>query len=294
VSQYWTTTQLINRVRQLIGLPQIWQIADAEIISRINDFYQTKLPVRLKPDEFDSTYRFQTVGAYQIATGDGKTKTWGGMLTTVPGVCGVGFSDSVETFKCDESGKLWGTLGGTGTLTGALYSLTFNTASPVGAQIGVYYDTYTLPDSVVTVQAPAVVAGYPVALVEDVETFWSHWPMYQPYYMGGASPPIYMPNLPQEALLYDSRLTVRPVPDQAYLFESAAVLKPKALDTVSSNILKDLWGPYIALEVSVEYLLETGDEEGASPLIEQRSEAMSDCITPVIVQKWMRRAKGAW
>ena len=293
MSAYWSLAQIILRVRSLISLPATFQVSDAELTNRINDFYQTKLPVRLKPDEFCTTYRFQTVGAYQLATGNGVTKAFSGTLTSVPGVCGVGFSDSVETFKSQEDGTLLGTYGGTGTIsyvTGA-YSLTFNTAPILNAQIGVYFDTYTLPDNVLSVSAPVVAAGYPMWLCEDLETFWSHWPMYQPYYMGGAAPPIYMPSIPQEVLFYDGRLTMRPVPDQSYLFEAAAVLKPTAL-SASVNILKDLWGPYIALEVSNEWAVEQGDEETVSDLEELRTTALSDCTAPKISQMMYQRAKG--
>jgi len=292
---YWTYSNLLARTRLLINAPAQFQEADADLLARLNDFYQTRFPVRVKPDDLSTTYRFQTVGAYQVQTGDGVTKTWTGVLSTVPGVCGVGFSDSVETFKSDENGILWGTYGGLGTIsyqTGA-YVLTFHTASASGAQIGVYYDTYTLPDNVLTVSAPAVVAGYPLSLVEDVETFWSHWPMYQPYYMGGAAPPIYMPNIPQECLNYDGRLTMRPVPDQPYLFESASVLKPAAISP-TSNILRDIWGPYIAIETAYEWLLEMGDEESASELIVQREQALGDVLSVEISKRMNQRAKGRW
>jgi hypothetical protein len=294
VPAYWTLAQIIARVRSIISLPQQFQVSDQEITNRINDFYQTKLPVRLKPDEFCSTYRFQTVGAYQIATGDDVTQIFMGTLSTVPGVCGVGFSDSVETFKCNEDGTLLGTYGGSGTVnyTSGIYHLYFNTAPEMNAQIGVYYDTYTLPDNVLSLSAPAVVAGYPLQLVEDVETFWSHWPMYQPYYMGGAAPPIYMPNIPQECLIYDGRLTVRPVPDQSYLFEAASVLKPSALSD-SVIVLKDLWGPFIANEVAYEWLIEKDDLESASELSNLRSQALSDCLSPFLKPFPLRNTSGS-
>ena len=295
MSLYWSLSQIIARVRSLISLPGTFQVSDAELTNRINDFYQSKLPVRLKPDEFCSTYRFQTKGAYQLATGDGATMMFSGALTSVPGICGVGFSDSIETFKSQEDGTLMGTYGGTGTIsyaTGA-YSLKFNTAPQVNAQIGVYFDTYTLPDNVLTVSAPVAAAGYPMQLCEDVETFWSHWPMYQPYYMGGAAPPIYMPSIPQEVLLYDGRLTMRPVPDQSYLFEAAAVIKPAAL-SVSVNPLKDLWGPYIAIEVAYEWAIEQGDDEVANDIAALKEIALSDCIKPKISMMMNQRAKGRW
>ena len=295
MSAYWTLPQIILRVRSLISQPQQYQVSDAELTNRINDFYQTRLPIRLKPDEFCTTYRFQTVGAYQVATGDGVTKGFAGQLTSVPGICGVGFSDSVETFKCEEDGTLLGTYGGKGSVsyTSGVYSVTFNTAPEENAQIGVYYDTYTLPDNVISISAPVDAAGYPMLLTEDLETFWSHWPLYQPYYMGGAAPPIYMPSIPQEVLFYDARLTMRPVPDQSYLFECAALIKPPALSG-TVNPLKDIWGSFIAGEVAYEWLVEQGDDDMANGLSQIRADAKSDCMAPKISQLMNSRARGKW
>jgi hypothetical protein len=295
VSTYWTLATMLARLRQLIAQPATYQISDAELTNRLNDFYQSRLPIRLHPDELSSTYRFMTVGAYQIAMGDGTTKNVAGMLRTIPGVCGVGFSDSVETFESQEDGSLMGTLGGTGRVdyTSGIYQLNFATAPQMNAQIGVYYDSYTLPDSVLTVSAPLACAGYPVSLVEDVEMFWSHWPMYQPYYIGGAAPPLYQPNIPQEALNYDGRLTVRPVPDQAYMFKCASLEKPVAL-SVNVGPLRDIWGPYIVIETAFEYLSQAGDEELAIDLKDDREQTFSDAMQGKISQMINRRAKGCW
>lgn len=291
----WQLPYILTRIRQLIGLPQQYQVSDAELTNRVNDYYCNRMPGEMNPAELLSTYRFTTVGAVRIGTGDGVTTVFSGMLNPIPGVCGVLFSDSVETFKSTELGVLMGTYGGAGTInyaTGA-YSFTFNTAPIVGAQIGVVYDTYTLPDWVQSIQNPLVVAGFPMTLVEDPVTFWARWPEYQPYYIGGSSPPIYMPSMPQDALDYDGRITLRPVPDKAYLFEATALLKPMALSGSAAPV-KDLWGPLIAYSTAIEWLTATGDLEEESQILMGKDQALQAAMTPDVIERTQVRAKGQW
>lgn len=76
-----------------------------------------------------------------IGIGDGSTKTFSGTFSSGVGVpdtlYGVQVTDGNELFQDDRNGNLVGNMGGTGTInysTGA-YSVTFNTAPVLGAQI---------------------------------------------------------------------------------------------------------------------------------------------------------------
>lgn len=75
-----------------------------------------------------------------IATGDGMTKTFSGVLPHLLNpktAYGVSITDTVETFQDNRSGILIGSLGGTGTINYATqaYSVTFNTAPATSQSI---------------------------------------------------------------------------------------------------------------------------------------------------------------
>lgn len=185
---FWTVTTITAKIRKLTGRPSTYQISDADILAAINNYYRTRLPSELNPQILHQHWRWNTIGAYQVATGDGTTKTFTGTLTSLPDAGGVGFTDGNETFEDDGLGVLHGSYGGSGTIVYAtgVFSITFMYAPTMYSQIGVYFDGKNLPDDVAEIETPITFSGWPVLFFTDPNLFWSRWPTYQPF---GATPP---------------------------------------------------------------------------------------------------------
>lgn len=56
----WTFASMRAQVRKLVGLVQTYQLSDAEIDAKLNNFYQNILPLDLKPEALNSWYTFNT------------------------------------------------------------------------------------------------------------------------------------------------------------------------------------------------------------------------------------------
>jgi hypothetical protein len=174
---------LINKVRSLASLPAEFQMPDVEITAKINQFYTQTLPLELRPEILCGYWRWNTIGAYEVARGDGVQTSWAGTLSSKPQAGGVGFTDGNETFEDDGLGVLWGSLGGSGTIdyvTGA-YTLLFAAPTPKNGPIGAYFDGMNIPDSILKIELPVMFSSYFAQLTFDPKLFWARWPTYQPF-----------------------------------------------------------------------------------------------------------------
>lgn len=179
----WTLQNIITKVRKLTGSPSTIQISDADITDRVNNFYRNTLPLELRPDVLNDYWRWNTIGAYQIAAGDGVTRNFSGTLSSLPSPGGVGFTDGNETFEDDGLGILHGSLGGSGVLNyvSRVFSIQFDTAPVFSAPIGVYFDGMIIPDDILRVEKPVTFSGWFAETFTDPKLFWSRWPTYQPF-----------------------------------------------------------------------------------------------------------------
>lgn len=270
-----------TKVRALTGRLQTYQLSNTDLDSRVNEFYQRTLPMELTPEALVTGWYWHTTPYETCATGDGATVSFSGGLSVVPEPSGVRFSDGTEVFLSDDSGVLYGTLGGTGTIsydTGA-YSLTFATAPGSTSDVNAYYEVAVIPEELLVVYAPVTVAGMNASLVDSYPEFASIVPQ--------AGTPTYV-------YLHDRRVTLSPAPDDAYLVSFKAVKRPDALVNTTDTPVDTAWWQYIALGAALSIVLDAGDEEKAA-LIGQLMQAEKQAVQkPWIVQRTQLRAKGAF
>lgn len=131
---------------------------------------------------------------------------------------------------------------------------TFTTVASTG--------TYTFPDDYQTLIAPAYVGDEEIDVYFDPAIFWSRWNIDSTE----------TASKPQDILIYDNDIVIRPLPDDAYtiriLGNSRLDQFSTASDTSSLTEIdgQDGWGEVVAYGVAIDLLVAGGEFDKAAAL----------------------------
>lgn len=266
-----------NKVRRVTGRVSETQITDGQIDEYVKDFFAYDFPRSIKPDFLNSTFEFMTeanVDLYKLSENDAKNLYY----DFRPPVYIAG--RKAEWFQNRDSFfHFYGiTVQDTKTLQGndtvGAFSLSFFEAPLLQNKVTVsaidnaggfqnYIDSPTDREKGVfrKIEDKTQTMGEINYLTGEIKvTFPKAIPKKQKIYFSAIR---YFPNEPKAVLLSNDSLTLRPVPDRAYLVSITADKNPETFANFPTPLLNQWW-QYLALGACKKIFEDVQDDEGVA------------------------------
>lgn len=250
----WSLSDIKTKVRNLTGTPSTDQLADADLVNYINNYYVFSMPMELKEQiqlNFLDFKAFPGVDVYPFP---------GGFFTDQPMAYADGFpmifyqdpdmfyQDFPQQYAVDN---LSVGNGGTTNFTGGLQNPPVIPGSCfITDGIQVLQDnglgSFT-GDGFGTLNY--LTGSYNVTFTVAPATTQTIYAKYQGY----------SGNRPQAVLFFNNQFTMRPIPDQVYQIRMQGYVKPLSLSNDADVPMQEEWGQVISYGAALDIFSDRGD-----------------------------------
>lgn len=252
----WNLSDIKTKVRNLTGTPSTDQLADADLVNYINNYYVFSMPMELK-EQIQLNFL-----DFKVFPGKDIYPFPGGFFTDQPMAYADGFpmifyqdpdmfyQDFPQQYAVDN---LSVGNGGTTNFTGGLqYPPVIPGSCYITDGIQVLQDdgfgAFT-GDGFGTLNY--ITGAYNITFTIAPATTQTIYSKYQGY----------TGNRPQAVLFFNNQFTMRPIPDQVYQIRMQGYIKPLSLSSDSDVPMQEEWGQVIAYGASLDIFSDRGDIE---------------------------------
>ncbi len=307
-----TLQEIRTKVRRLTARPSTQQITDAQINEYINTFFLYDMPETLRLFSLHTTFEFMTtanidqydltkleitVGGINYIASDyyynisppvymaGYQSFWSQdreqFFRTYPQLAEITFdlqgagNPGPYTFKLANSPILQ-------------FQVTVGTIDNTGASINVIDvpENRTTGKWQIINEEIDVVGSIDYLTGEGTITFSNSIPTQEEITVTAVP---YQPNRPQAMLFYDNIITIRPVPDKAYLVQIDAYRLPTELLNAGDNPELKQWWQYLAYGAAKKIFEDSGDIPGVQQIMAGFKEQEKMVLRRTIVQQTNER-----
>ena len=307
-----TLQEIRTKVRRLTARPSTQQITDNQINEYINTFFLYDMPETLRLFSLHTTFEFMTTANIDQYDLTKLEITVGGInyfasdyyYNISPPVFIAGYQsfwsqDREQFFRTyPELAEIQFDLKGNNTPGPYTFKLSNSPILQFQVTVGTIDDTET-PINVIDVpqsrttgnwekinEEISVTGSIDYLTGEGTITFSNNIP-FQEEITVTAVP--YQPNRSQAILFYDNILTIRPVPDKAYLVRMNAFRLPTELLSSNQNPELTQWWQYLAYGAAKKIFQDSGDIPGVEQIMPEFKEQEKMVLRRTIVQQTNER-----